>query len=571
MSAFDAATGARRWRVSVEGRPWGVAVSPDDRLVAVSCTIGSSGRVTLLDARRATVVAAFDDKRPVNGVAFSPDGRTLVAGTGDVAALADPAAGVIIWNVATRTKTAFLRGHTNGVSAVAFSPDGRRFATTSTDQTTIVWDTASRAAVGSPLRDNRISGNHLLSVAFSPDGRRLATGGAKVSVWDVERRRVVGRPLDAHGGGAVLALGFASAGHTLVAATAGGTAAVWDIAGRPALTTAVPGVGTDGGVLSGDGRYVAAVGTGPVPPVGVPQTITLVDARTHRPLGKALGKATAGAFTADGARLALVGGDGSVRLIDTATRRLHARPRPQQVAVTGLAFSPDGRLLAAGRIDGSVVLLDGSTGKPRGGPLRGHSGLVPFIAFRPDGKVMVTSSIGGGAIAWDLAKSPPEPRRLTDELSLRTIGVAFSPDGKLLATGATDGRVSFRDAHTFEPIGPPTVGAGVVQPVSFSADSRVLATSADDRTVRLYDVATRQQIGAAVPQDEPYGSASLSPDGHTLVTNGEAGLLFWDTDPKSWSRRACAIAGRNLTRAEWKRFLPDAGAYRRTCQQWPGQ
>ena len=230
-----------------------------------------------------TVVATFDDKRPVNGVAFSPDGRMLVAGTGDVAALADPAAGVIVWDVATRTKTAFLRGHTNGVSAVAFSPDGRRFATTSTDQTTIVWDTATRATVGPPLRDNRISGNHLLSVAFSPDGRPAGHRAAPRSRSGiVERRRVVGKPLDAGEEAPSSRSASRPPGTSLVAATAGGTAAVWDIAGRPALSTVVPGVGTDGGVLSGDGRFVAAIGTGPVPPIGVPQTITLVDARTHR-------------------------------------------------------------------------------------------------------------------------------------------------------------------------------------------------------------------------------------------------------------------------------------------------
>ena len=145
---------------------------------------------------------------------------------------------------------------------------------------------------------------------------------------------------------------------------------------------------------------------------------------------------------------------------------------------------------------------------------------------------------------------------MTDESSLRTIGVAFSPDGRLLVTGATDGKVTFWDARTLKPFGPPTVGAGVVQPVSFSADSRVLATSSDDRTVRLYDVASRQQIGVPFPKTSQYGNASLSPDGHTLVTSGERGLVFWDVDPRSWARRACATAGRNLTREEWKRFLP---------------
>jgi len=32
--------------------------------------------------------------------------------------------------------------------------------------------------------------------------------------------------------------------------------------------------------------------------------------------------------------------------------------------------------------------------------------------------------------------------------------------------------------------------------------------------------------------------------------------------------RACNLVGRNLTRSEWKQFLPGK-SYRRTCDQWP--
>lgn len=193
---------------------------------------------------------------------------------------------------------------------------------------------------------------------------------------------------------------------------------------------------------------------------------------------------------------------------------------------------------------------------------------MPWIAFRPDGAVMLTASIAGGALAWDLTRSPPVPRRLSDEESLRTLGVAFSPDGKLVAADSADGRVALWDGRTLEPVGPPTVGSGVMGPLRFTSDGAVLATTSDDRTVRLYDVTTRQQIGVPFPKRSVYGQASLSADGRTLVISGSGGMVIWDTDPRSWARQACAAAGRNLTRAEWERFLPDTG-YRRTCPQWP--
>ena len=32
--------------------------------------------------------------------------------------------------------------------------------------------------------------------------------------------------------------------------------------------------------------------------------------------------------------------------------------------------------------------------------------------------------------------------------------------------------------------------------------------------------------------------------------------MLWDVDPALWRQRACAIVGRNLSREEWKLYLP---------------
>jgi len=58
-------------------------------------------------------------------------------------------------------------------------------------------------------------------------------------------------------------------------------------------------------------------------------------------------------------------------------------------------------------------------------------------------------------------------------------------------------------------------------------------------------------------------------DGRHLLAQYFDGQTFeWDVNPASWRDRACAVAGRNLTREEWDKFLPNR-AYRRTCEQWP--
>ena len=100
-------------------------------------------------------------------MAFSPDGRTLAAGTLN---------GVLVWDTANRAQVASLSADSgNSVNAVAFSPDGRTLAA-GTDDGLLVWDTANRAQVASLSALSAGSGNSVGAVAFSPDGRALAAG-----------------------------------------------------------------------------------------------------------------------------------------------------------------------------------------------------------------------------------------------------------------------------------------------------------------------------------------------------------------------------------------------------------
>ena len=48
----------------------------------------------------------------------------------------------------------------------------------------------------------------------------------------------------------------------------------------------------------------------------------------------------------------------------------------------------------------------------------------------------------------------------------------------------------------------------------------------------------------------------------------ESRAMLWDVDPALWQKRACAIVGRNLSREEWKLYLPAGTPYRATCPEW---
>jgi hypothetical protein len=51
---------------------------------------------------------------------------------------------------------------------------------------------------------------------------------------------------------------------------------------------------------------------------------------------------------------------------------------------------------------------------------------------------------------------------------------------------------------------------------------------------------------------------SYDADGAYLFAITDAGRAFrWDVRPSSWARHACAVAGRRLTRSEWRDALPE--------------
>ncbi len=72
----------------------------------------------------------------VNSVAFSPDSKQIVSGVGQEGSNDKS---VKLWDAATGSCLATLRGHTRIVYSVAFSPDGKKVVSGSHDNTVKLW------------------------------------------------------------------------------------------------------------------------------------------------------------------------------------------------------------------------------------------------------------------------------------------------------------------------------------------------------------------------------------------------------------------------------------------------
>ncbi len=125
----------------------------------------------------------------VNAVRFSPDGKTLATGGGELSRSGD----IIFFDVASGKATrTWKERHADTVLCLDFSPDGKGLASGAADKIAKVTDIAS----GKQMNIFEGHTHHVMGVAFRSDGRVLATAGADgiVLSWDMlmgERKKKI--------------------------------------------------------------------------------------------------------------------------------------------------------------------------------------------------------------------------------------------------------------------------------------------------------------------------------------------------------------------------------------------
>jgi WD40 repeat protein/serine/threonine protein kinase len=490
------------------GEVQSVAFSPDGKVLLAGGRLGGARRWDAITGE--PIGQPLMHGEEIRGVAFSKDGRIIAtAGTDKT---------VRVWDAATSEQIGKPMTHAHWVQSVAISPDSQTVLSGSADGTARVWDLATGEQRGELRPPGWV---HV--VAFSPDGKMLATGsGNRAQIWNAETLEPITESLRHQG--EVWSIAFSPDSRTFLTGSEEGAARLWEsetgkTVGLP-LThqEAIRSVG-----FSADGK---TLWTG-----GADGKVRLWNATRLKPLGAPVQHQSAVytvALSPDQSRLATGSVDGKVRLWEkTSDDSKPGVVLSHDRLVYCAAFTPDGKTIATGTADNNVRLWDASTGKLVGKPIS-HPNSILRLAFNKDGQKLMTACTDNTARLWNVSDGTPCGPVLMHENHV--YAVAFSPDGKSLLTGAKDSTARLFDAATGEPLFEPLHHPGWVHAVAFSPDGRTFLTGCEDGMARLFETVSGKQIGKPLLHRGPVRAAAYSPDGRMFVTGtwDEGTARFWD-------------------------------------------
>jgi WD40 repeat protein len=452
---WQAATGRERARLSAEVGAFAVAFTPDGKGLI---TLGFDQKVRLFSTDSGKEKRAYAAAPPALNAAVSPDAKLLavtafdnrivvldlasgketaqwmvfpgyplrLAFTSDSKRLAAfTSFGVRFYDPETGKDLAPLVSHRSTILAAAFRDGGRAIATVGQDRALRLWE-ASTGRQARVVTDLPGPLGHIEGATLTPDGGLAAVPGGpqpqSIYFYDVGTFRERFKPLRPPGQFSRLALS-ADGQYLGIALPYPVFQGAWDIASGEERFR---GKGEGTLALAPQDDLLAAVTT----PAGALALWDLREKRSRLAIPAAMGWRTQHlAFSADGAMLA-VGGDGLVRVYETATGGERFRFLAyRNMDVSALTFAPDGRTLATGNSNGLVNLWEArasiAQGKdrdknpPLGHELRrftGHTGEVRTLAFAPAGDRLVSGSADTTALVWDLkCRAPGPPTAATPE------------------------------------------------------------------------------------------------------------------------------------------------------------
>ena len=458
-------------------------------------------------------------------------------------------------------------GRMRWVNGLYFSPDGKTLVN-GIDYRIARWDGSSRMR-GGPIELWDVETGEQLAVlpdgrdaTFSGDGKTVALkymgGKSDCTIWDIATRRKIAEfPR-------TLNIRFSGDGKTLAIINNDGYA-IWDIATRSEIAAHNPVVewfeiSPERFMLSQDGTLLVtadAHGTVAVRETKNAKQLRLVTTGYTKPF-------TALAFSHDGKTIVSGDSTSNLQLWDTHTGTKQNTIKAAANKIEGLAFATDNVTLTAVNDQEDIMQWDITTSKQVAAHTLPNTNIsistslfddntrcqFKGVVFTPNSEKLAVKNMEKDRInpfdktidIWDITTDKP-PRHLI-EFVVRWGPIALTPDGSILASGSdSHAATDLWNTHTGKRIATlKTPGNWInnllvrlrlrhssIYALAFTLDGETLAVGTRDKHIQLWNVTDQQHIGSLEGHKYVVCELAFSPDGKTLASGDTGGKIhLWE-------------------------------------------
>jgi len=536
LCGWESVSGTRVWcrPISSAGGKVLIVLAPDGHTVATGDEKGTIQIWTAGDGRPIRSMQ-HPSKGGITALAFSPGSNQIASG--------DEKGEMHVWSLADG-RDQFAVSHRNQVSGIAYSPS----QSASTFIATVSLDGSLRLIDPSAFGPWTITEYRfdyaLWNLAIDPTGRLIsvARGDGFVDLWNRDEERTVGRMNISTGN---VATGLAFVPENILAVVDGGQGVSFaQVVAQDDVDISNATESADNVALSPAGLLLASdfYGKG---------RAWDLSGNTGKPSQLQLSSFTHAAFSPRGNRVAVI--DENANFL-----RVLGLPSGSEIAhwrvpgnIGGVAWSPNRDLVAFAKRDGGLWVYDPNSQSNLA--LTETGGSLP--SFSPDSSQIAVVVPNQGLRIWDW-NSKTEPW-MPDGTS-NVISAVFTSKGVLLL--ADNDRVvraaritSTKSGAPLQQVWSAEFCAGDKHVIA-SPDGLFAAVFCDDGRIRVWSAAS-----GAIVSDLHYSgkakAAVFSWDSRLLVAGGDNGLRAFVISGTDLIAEACRRVSRNLSQAEWARYI----------------